>query len=169
MAAKPPTDKSQPEQKAKKSSKKATILVVVGLMVLEGAAIFTLTHFAGAVPETASAEDADKKAAEDGKHAEVELAECRPDNTVGGKVIRFQVRVSALVRLADSEKARKLAETNKDRIHDRVIFIFRSAEPAHYREPALTTIKRRLKQELDAIFGEPDIIQEILIPEFLQG
>jgi flagellar basal body-associated protein FliL len=74
-----------------------------------------------------------------------------------------------LVASADAERAKQIAEANKARINDRVNVVIRSAEPKDLNEPGLETIKRRLKHELARVMGDEQLIQEILIPEFLQS
>lgn len=100
---------------------------------------------------------------------EIELPECRPSNKMTGKLVLFRMRVSVLVATPQAEKAKALLEANKSRIHDRINFVVRSADPLHLNEPGLETIKRRIKHELDRIVGDDQLFQEILVPELLQS
>jgi flagellar basal body-associated protein FliL len=152
-------------------------IVVVVLMVLEGVAIFAGTKLlfnpAPATVDAGETQGEHGEAAHGGQapstqeFAEVELTECRPVNRVSGKLITFRMRVSLLVRSSNSERVKTLVEGNKARINDRVNFVIRSAEPSHLNEPALETIKRRLKSELDRILGDETLIHDVLIPEML--
>ncbi len=100
--------------------------------------------------------------------AEVKLAECKTFNKETGKLVLFHIRVSVLVSAADGERAAKLVEARQARIDDRVNTVIRSAEPRHLNEPGLETLKRRLKFELDRMFGDPRLVQEVLIPYLVQ-
>jgi flagellar basal body-associated protein FliL len=161
---------------AAKQRSKLPFILVAALMIVEGAAIFAaMKFFFGTEPAHSDAAEADPLA-EPATHAnaepttaEVELAECRPINAVTGKLITFKLRVSVLVLRTDVEKAEKLIKSNKDRITDRVNYIFRSAEMHHFAEPGLETVKRRIKHEVDAILADEHLIKEILIPEMLQS
>jgi flagellar basal body-associated protein FliL len=81
----------------------------------------------------------------------------------------FQIRVLALVRSADRERMEKLAEDKKARLEDSVNTVIRSAELNELNEPGLETLKRRLKHELGRVFGDDQLITEVLIPQLLQS
>jgi flagellar basal body-associated protein FliL len=174
-----------PATPAPPKKSKLPVVIVLGLMAVEGVGIFAITKFllvptpAGAHAETA--EDEGHAAPEFDEHgghgspqgklatAEVDLAECRPSNTQTGKLVIFKIRISGLIKQEDAERATALIEANKAKITDRVNYVFRSAVPPHVSEPGLDTIKRRLKREVDAILGDEHLIQEILVPEMLQS
>ena len=62
-----------------------------------------------------------------------------------------------------------MARARRARLEDAVNVVIRSADPNHLDEPELGTIKRRLKYEIDRIFGDETVIQEIVIPLLLQS
>jgi hypothetical protein len=159
---------------AKRGRKGMQLLVVVLLMVGEGVAVYLLADSFSEVPAAAVAAGGEAGGPETGvpdlkELAEVELAECRPSNKMSGKFITFHIRVTGLVAAADAERAEKLAEGKQARILDRVNFVVRSADPKHLNEPALETVKRRLKQEFDQIFEDDELIKGVLIPQMLQS
>ncbi|MEK6797725.1 MAG: flagellar basal body-associated FliL family protein [Planctomycetota bacterium] len=182
-----------PDAAAKPPKRSKLPLIIVGsLMLGEGVAVFVLAK-ALLLPPPATAEggeehaDAEASASEEhgseskgGEHglggkadghttAEIELADCRPSNTMTGRLVTFRIHVSALVLQSDTEKAANLVKANQARINDRVNFIIRAAEPQHLKEPGLDTIKRKLKAELDRVLGEENLIKEVLVPDFLQS
>lgn len=169
--------KETKEKGAKKS--KLPLMIVMGLMLGEGAAIFIVAKMMFgpspldpvAAAEVVEAEgDATKEeAAPVDQTSEVDIVDCRPSNNATGRLQTYRLRVSALVRSQDAEKVNGLVESNRARIEDRVNFVIRSAEPHHLEEPGLETIKRRVKKELDQILGDEQLILEILIPELLQA
>jgi len=162
----------QPVEKiTPKNSKLVPILVVSLLMLGEGVAIFFLVKSVSPVPAESLASDGemDMKAFGGDKMSEVELVECRPSNRMGGKLITFHIRVSGLVTAGDKERAIELVEAKKARLEDGVNIVIRSAEPKHLNEPGLETIKRRLKYEIGRVFGDDELIKDVLLPQVLQS
>jgi len=175
----------------KKKRKLVPVLILAGLMGIEGVGVFFVTKmFSGGQP--ASAEGAefgdtadenaetdarnsaggqmrDKKSPANNGPSEIDITECRLNNRTSGKLITLKMRVSALVTSADAEKAKALVEANKARINDRVNVVVRSATPQELNEPGLETIKRRLKQEFARVLGDEKLISEVLIPEMMQS
>ncbi|MGB0714398.1 MAG: hypothetical protein ACPGXK_00875 [Phycisphaerae bacterium] len=143
------------------------ILVIVALMIGEGLAVYFVAS-AMSVPDPTLASTTELEDDEDGDEelAEIELAQCRPTHRKSGKQIVLVVKVIAVVLEENAEEAQSLAEKRQSRILDRVQFVVRSAEIQHMEEPGLQTIKRRLKNEMDKIFGDPEMLREILLPEF---
>lgn len=186
-AQNPPAPEAAADAPPKKRGKLIPILMLVGIMGVEGVGVFFLTKMlSGSEPataegaEVAEGEGGEKPAAEgaDGGDPtkvvpatpiEVDLAECRPSNRGTGKLVTIKLRVSALITGVDAEKAKEIVTTNKARINDRVNIVIRSATPQELNEPGLETIKRRLKQEMARVLGDEKLIQEILIPEMMQS
>lgn len=170
----PEATETQPAAPVKSKGKRVPIMIVAGVMLLEGVGVFVLAKLIGSAPVTVAAAEVEgeEKAPEDANadaYAEVELVECRPSNMMSGRFITFQVRVSCLVDHKDQERAQKMAGAKRARIEDGVNTVFRSAEPKHLAEPELETLKRRLKHEIDQIFGEDQLVKRILIPQLLQS
>lgn len=162
-----------------RKQKFVTMAVILGLFGLEGGGVFFLTRMTMSGPATteagvpgaadggatAGAADAPTKA----QQGEIEIADCRPSNRTSGRPISFRVRVSVLADMPDMDRVKAMSEEKKARIADRINFVFRSAEPEQLAEPGLETVKRRIKHELDQIFGDDKIIREVLIPELIQA
>jgi hypothetical protein len=161
------------EAASEKSRNKFPLMVVGLLMLVEGVGVYlAVTYF---MPEPTSAMAAGAAGMGEAQTpnsamAEVELAECRPVNKETGKLISIQIRVSALVMAENLEKAKTAVEANQTRVEERVNVVIRSAEPQFLNEPGLQTIKRRLKVELNRLFGNnEELIREVLVPEFIQS
>lgn len=162
----------QSGQAPKPSSRKITIIVVALLMLGEGVGIFLVTRAMQRSPDQAAAADSDGAGSEEAsveELAEVDLAECRPTNRITGKLVSYQLRVSALVASEGREEVEEIIKAKKERILDRINFVIRSAEPRQLGEPGLETIKRRIKAELDELLDDDQLIRAVLIPEFLQS
>jgi len=150
------------------------VLVVALLMIGEGVGIFVIANSMKAVPEVAAAAGVEGASGVTGSGgdvamSEVELAECKPSNTMSGKLISLHLRVSGLVASTDVGLVEKLAEEKRARIDDRINYVVRSAALRHLNEPGLETIKRRIKHELEGLFEAEGLIKEIFIPELLQS
>ncbi|RME38087.1 MAG: hypothetical protein D6788_08095 [Planctomycetota bacterium] len=162
-----------PESPAKKGKGKLMpLLVVGGMMLAEGVGVFFLAKALSPTPVPALGAGLDlsgEKPEDEEGLREVELGECRPSNNLAGKFVIFQVRVSVLVAAEDFERVKELAKAREARIKDRINAVIRSSEPKDFDEPDFATIKRRLKKELDVIFGDETLIREVLIPELLQS
>lgn len=156
---------------AKKSGRLIPITIVLAIMAAEGVAVYFVARMLGSNPAAAvAAVEAAKAEAEtkDGT-VELDLAETRPSNSLTGRFITFHVRVSALVKQSQSDEAKALIESNKNRIQDAVNVVFRGAEPAHLKEPGLESIRRRIEHEVERVLGRDDLIQQVLIPQMLQS
>lgn len=164
----------KPRRPSRGQSPIVPILIIALLMGAEGVGVYFLTRVVSPDPAVAFASrrgDGDRYGGDayGEASAEIELVECRPTNVLAGKLITFHIRVSALVSSADLERAERLIRSKRARLEDGVNTVIRSAELRHFSEPKLTTVKRRLKQEFDRIFGDDQLIQEVLIPHFLQS
>ena len=169
------TDKAAPvpaPTPAKKS--RMTPLLIVGvLMAGEGVGVFFL---ANALSPDPAATFAGIDGGADGsqgsnseEYAEIELAECRPSNLKSGRFVTFHVRVSALIAAEDLERADTLVRSKRARLEDAVNTVIRSADPNELNEPELGTLKRRLKHEFGKVFGDDQLVKEVLIPQWLQS
>ena len=169
---------AQAERKTKGLRRYTQWIVVALVMIGEGVGIFFIANAMQAAPEIAKAsgraggEGRAGVVGADGTSSpmrEVDLAECNPSNNTSGKLISLRLRVSGLVSPTDFELVEALVEEKRARIHDRVNFVIRSAALRHLNEPGLETIKRRIKHELDGLFGEEGMVKEVFIPELLQS
>lgn len=156
--------------------RKLPILIVALLMLGEGVGIFFMAQALNSGPESAQAGEGDGPGGKDGngevvveESAEIDLGECRPSNKMSGKFITFQIRVAVLVPAAQLEEAEAVITTKEARLKDRINFVIRSAELHHLNEPALETIKRRLKHEFSRVLNDDTLIIDVLIPEMLQS
>lgn len=165
-------DQAPPVKKEGIKNKMMPYFIIGGLMLGEGVAVFFLANAISPKPVQTLAKDGmDDENGENGEDglAEVELADCRPSNKMAGRFITFHIRVSALVSKDDFDMMKALARAKRARIEDGVNAVIRSAEPKHFNEARYETIKRRLKHEFGRIFGDDQLIKEVLIPQMLQS
>ncbi len=168
-------DEADPKTAAAPAKKgRMTPLLIVGaLMAAEGVGVFFVANALSPPPAAtlAGMEGSGDGSAADGAedYAEIELAECRPSNSKSGRFVTFHVRVSALVATEDLERAQKLVASKRARLEDTVNTVIRSAEPKELNEPELGTLKRRLKHGFGEVFGDDQLVKQVLIPQWLQS
>ena len=147
-----------PAEKPRANGRLGPILIVAVLMGAEGIGVFFLAKSLGSDPAPALGAGyknvGEEGAGQDSAYAEVELADCRPTNTLSGRFISFHIRVSALVSSADRERVEQLAQDNQARLEDGANTVIRGAEPKYFDEPRLDTIRRRLRHEFGKIFQQ---------------
>ncbi len=155
-----------------KRGKLVPIIIIGVVMLLEGIGVYSLTKFLNpAPPEAVAGEGAE---ADEGtalladQFKELEVASARPTNKLGTRVVTVGIRVSILVKSEDFERAQKLTEAMKDRLHDRVNIVVRGASQRDLNEPGLETLRRQLKTEFNQMFKDETLVVEVLIPELLQ-
>lgn len=151
-------------------SRRISLLVVLALMVGEGVVVyFVADALSPAPPPAEAAEGEGVGSAAINDLAEIELADCRPSNKMAGRFITYHIRVLGLVHAEQLTEIETMARGRRARLEDAVNVVIRSADPKHLDEPELGTIKRRLKNEFDRIFGDESLILEIVIPQLLQS
>lgn len=155
----------------KKGGKLVPMMVITLLMLGEGFVVYFVASAMAPAPMEGLAADGSGDGGSEGDSNEVieiELAESTTNNRRSGKLVNFRLRVTGLVKAEDEEEARELVKIRQARLLDRINYVVRSAEPLHLDEPELKTIRRRLKQEFDAILGE-GVIVDVIIPEYHQS
>ena len=170
-------DNPAPVASPESRGKALPVVIVALLMIGEGVGIYLLAKAMNSGPASAVALERENTATsrsgepvtDQAEPVEIELADCRPNNKMSGKLISFQIRISILVPAAEQERAEQLVEAKRGRLRDRTNFVIRSAELKHLNEPGLETIKRRLKHEYDRVFNDDELVREVLIPEWLQS
>lgn len=172
-------------------------IIVLVLMMAEGAGIFFVMRSMGAKPTDAAAAggataahggggekekgEGEKEAGEKGEKgekgetsdatmdAEVSIGQIIGFNRTSGRLMMVRIEVVVVVAKEKEENLKKLAELRKATISDRITTIVRAAEPRFFNEPGLETIRRQVKFELDKVVGDDKLIVEVLIPTLLQS
>ncbi len=176
---------SETSASPKNKGKRLPIVLVAALMAAEGVGVFFVAKMLSGSPAAAHGDEPALTSGDHGdqhgagspgegggivdQYGEVQIADCKPSNVMAGKLIVCHIRVSALVAAADLERTRALVLAKQARLEDCVNTVIRSAEPKHLGEPGLETIKRRLKHDLDVIFGDEKLVQKVLVPQLLQS
>jgi hypothetical protein len=148
------------------------VALVGGLMLLEGVGIFIGVRYLTGGAEQAEAVDG--VLVDDGEggmrllppQVEVKVTDVVAYNRRSGRVILYQMSIYVEV---DAEYMRDIDELIENRINtidDRLSQIVRASDPKYLEEPDLNTIRRQFKTTLEDIFGEKELINKILLPQF---
>ena len=148
------------------------LLIVAGLMVVEGMGIFALMKVVSPTPEVAeAAEDEGTPGDPFNLSGEVELTLCEISafNSKEGRLYVYNADISVLVASEDREKIERFIEVREQSIKDRIQYVFRLADPKDLNDPSLETLKRQLRFEFNNLLGGKELITEVLIPKLLQS
>jgi hypothetical protein len=189
-----PSERNRDEAKAPEGGKRGKgkfmlVGAVGGAMLIEGVGVFVLARMMGSGPKEASANveglapagahgassgAAGARGGAGGEAAKVEtqesellLAQFRAINDRSGQNILYDVKVYGRVKGDKLEKVQKLLEGKKASIEDRFAKVIRTADPQYFKEPGLETIRRQVLHELDTVFGEEELVCEILLPSLM--
>jgi len=150
------------------------IIVISGIMLLEGAGIYFGMKFFGSGPAAAGAASNEHSNGDGGGKAknvpvaEVPIAEVDAFNNLSGRLYMYHLQVTALVNAANKSKLNRLIQDREATIKDRINVVIRGTDPKHLNEPGLETVRRQLQFELNKIFGDDSLILELLIPKLMQ-
>lgn len=141
-------------------------LIVAGLMLAEGAMLYFFLPSGGS---GINADEAAKKAnAKAVDFAECELAAAKLNNTIDPDVsVSVDFKVYAVVYKDREEEFKQQFEKKKFRIKEAIATVMRKANHEWLQEPALTTLKRQLKEAVVEVVGrDKEFVERIVIPEF---
>jgi len=175
MAEKPQKESAAPAEPATPPKKKfplKTMLILVGVLLLEGLAIsaaFMLSGGPAKLEANTAAEDA--AAAAEMPVEELVVAD-RFQNTRTGRTYLYDTEVYIIVRTKHQDRVKKSLESMKAQIATEIGTIFRRAEPSHLLEPTLATLQRQIKASLDETLGKDDqgnsVVEKVLITKCTQ-
>lgn len=179
----------QEESKSAASPKKKQTFLMLGVllfvMAAEGGGIYFAVKFFGEGPAKASAEGlapAKHSGGEGGGHgggegkeggeaaalpenAELQVTKIKAPNLKSGRLYLYEMEVFAKTKQDKAAALKKMFETSKASIDDRLNRVVRSADPQDLQEDGLETIRRQIRHELNQVVGDEKLIEEILIPK----
>ncbi len=187
MADKAPekqADQAAAQPKKKKGLNK-TMLLVVGVSVVEAIGLWGLFSVLSPTPTPAGAGEHAAQPAdghgdgmthvmtgEDPTKAldTVEiplLAKVRAPNDRSGRLFMYDFDLTIKVQSRNKDKVSELVEMRAGEISDKVAQIVRAAEPAVLNEPDLKTLRMQLHRTLGEIAGDHELVLEVLIPRWV--
>lgn len=168
MADNTPAKAEADEQKPKGKLPMKTIIIILGVLLLEGGTISMFTILKGDPKPAAATSPIEGTAAEPTKPMfEVSLAEnFSVDNYTRGKSkLVVTMNVTAKADESQKENLTKKVEASKSEIKDGIRALISMAQPDEVRDPKLQVIKREIKSCIEEIIGE-GMIEEVLISEW---
>jgi hypothetical protein len=168
-----PEDAADTNVKSKKRSRMTmTLALVGGVAIVEGIGFYAVTKMFGGGPQVVHGAEGSEGNLLDGEEpgeiplsVEVELLKgFRVPNERKGRLYIYDFDVTVKVPGRRQEEAAKLVEGRRGEISDHVARIVRAADPATLQEPDLKTLRLKLQHTIGEVFGDQDIIIEILIP-----
>ncbi len=163
-------DAAAPDKK--KGSSMKTILILVGVLVIEGAAITAAFMAFGAPPDVqAEGASADEAAMLEEPVEELVIADRYP-NTKRGRTYLYDMEVFVVVRRKNQDKIRTQIDGMTAQISSDVRELIGRAEPNHLLEPTLATVRRQIRAKLDERLGMDEDGQtrllDVVITKFTQ-
>lgn len=164
------TPEAEPkEQAAKPKSPLRLILIVGGLMAVEGAGAVLLIGAMGPKPQTAVAGIHEDEHAESSTSVEVPIVDERFQNMQTGRVWTWDIAVVLKVKAKNQEHIKADLEKRNAEIKEGLSQIVRRAQHNHLKEAELTTLSRQITAYLDKVFGHDadgnSRIERVIIPK----
>jgi flagellar basal body-associated protein FliL len=160
------------EAPKKKKGLPKTLILVVGVAVLEAGVFFAVFKMGGSGPEPAHGEGAHVTEPEPNEKpagiAEIQVAKnFRVPNTKSGRTYIYDMDISIVVPLAEKERLDGVVKENAAAIGDRVARIIRGASERVLGEDDLRALREQLCEGLREIVNDDTAIERVLIPRFV--
>jgi flagellar basal body-associated protein FliL len=143
------------------------IIVVAGVLLLEGLTIGVFMMISDpAMSQATNPIEAMVEPAENNAAEVLLVDEQQVDNYTQGRtrmLVTFRIYVKT--RKDQQEKLEELVDKHSTEIRDRIRLLVASASPENVRDPMLQVIKRDVKVSLEKILPA-DMIEEVLIPNW---
>ena len=142
------------KEPAKKSFPVKTILILVGVLVLELVTVLVAFSMAGG-PEPVQADHQAAKLADDNnKEVEELVVEDRFSNSRRGDVYLYDTEIYLVVKKKHQTHVQEQLKAQSAQVHADIATIFRRADPTFMHEDELQTLSRQIKGVLDDRFGK---------------
>jgi flagellar basal body-associated protein FliL len=152
------------EQKPKGKLPLKTILVIAGVVLMEGGTIAVLKMTQKPLPVEASEPIVQVPENPNKDSAEIALADGSVDNYVSGRsFIRVTLEVHAKVKKDKQQQLTDMVTTHKTEVRDQIRYLVSSSQPEDLRDPKLQVIKRQIKSDIEKIVGD-GMVEDILLP-----
>lgn len=148
-----------------KTGGRKIMLIIGGIMLLEGAGIFGAMKLVGAGPGSSHADELTLATQPSKRSIEIEVVRVRTPNDKEGKLILWSLEVVIRVPADQQQSVADVIKANSGTIKDRIARLIRAASPEHLREPGLETLRRQMRFELGRVLEDESKILEVLIPD----
>ncbi len=149
-----------------------TIVILVGVLVLEAATVMVVFMIAGKPPDVTAAAPEEDPALKLEEPVEELVVEDRFPNLTTGVSYIYDTQVYVVVKAKHQERVKEDLEKMRARIATDISQIISRAQPAHFAEPTRATLSRQIKAALDERLGKDAdgelIAQQVLINKMLR-
>jgi flagellar basal body-associated protein FliL len=156
---------SSPEKSERRATIK-TLLIILAVMLLEGGAIVGTMYFTGPSEVEGQGVTADLEA-ELSKLVEVPVVAEKFPNQRTGRTYLYDTEVFVTVEKRHETRTTQKLDASEARVSSGIATIFRRAEPAHFLEPTLATLRRQIQAVMNETIGNDGegkpIVQDVLI------
>jgi hypothetical protein len=153
----------QHDARASKGGRFKTILVVGSLLAVEAVVFIGLMMVVGGEPQSASAEGVTAPETDEGeKIVEVQVLDAKLPNAKTGITYLYNTEIWVQVKQKDADRVAEELDRFSNEIRAEIGAIWRTSEPAHFREPRLENLTRKVHALLNERFGVNDDGEPIL-------
>lgn len=146
------------------------ILVVAGIMIIEGLGVFLFVSLTGRAPQTAEADLQTGPDLERDSLVEIALVKDDFQNMSTNRVWLWRTELFLKVRKKNEAYVTEQLERRSAEIHEGIARIIRRAQHSHLKEPDLKTIGRQFSAYVHSVFGDdPDglpRVERVIIATF---
>lgn len=152
----------------KRKKSLVTIGLVVGVMLVEGVAIFGVMKMFGNEPDPTLGMGMEQTTTNPWKEfPEVEVVRLRVENTNGTRTTLYNVTIVVTVHTSKVEEFELILEQRKFTIEDALSRVIQEASEVEMTEPGKETLKKKVRIELGKILHDPDMIEDVLVPQLI--
>lgn len=165
-------DQPAPAETKSKRGTMITLVLVLGVALIEGGVFFVLMKYMGGGPSPTYGEEThaipEELRPEETRTVEIELVErFRVPNNKSGQTIIYEMDASAVVRAARQAEMEEFLAQRTAEVADRIAQILRQASARVMEEDDLGTLKLLLRQGLSELIGDDALLQAVLIPRLV--
>lgn len=158
---------------AKKKGLPKTLIIVLGVTIIEAGLFFGAMKMFGGGPQQAHGEPSGENLlhgeephkAEAIEAVEIELlSKFRVPNDKSGTLFIYDLDVYVKAPKSKSEAIEKIVSERKGELSDRIARIVRGNDAAVLNEADLKTLRMQIRNSLSELADDPEILSEVLIP-----
>lgn len=152
-----------------------TLILIVGITLVQGAGFYVVTKMFGGGPTIAHGEEGHENPVLKGEEAtsqpttvEMEVMKnFRVPNEQRGRLYIYDFDLYVKVNVSKKEEFSKAIGDRKGEISDRIARLVRAAEPAVLHEAELKTLRFQIRQVLNELTHDHELVMEVLLPRFV--
>lgn len=150
-----------------KRRKLPTLGIVGGVMLIEGAAIFTTMKLFSAEADPTLGLEPVATTNPWSEYSEIEVASLRVPHSSGTRNVLYNVKIVVTVHHDKEADFKLILDKRKFTIEDAISRAIQEAPDLELEEPGKESLKRKIRFVLGRIILDESMIQEVLIPQMM--